>query len=69
VSEPNFRLLTTGELLDAVAGNVVEIRVLENAMMRTIAELERRGSTLPRAAVFTRMSWFVEEGQCLAFNA
>jgi hypothetical protein len=44
VIEPNFRLLPTGELLDAVAEDVVEIRVLENAMMQKIAELERRGA-------------------------
>lgn len=43
MSEPDFRLLSTDELLSAVVGDVVEIRVLENAMMQKIAELERRG--------------------------
>ncbi|MFD9701982.1 DUF222 domain-containing protein [Lentzea sp. NPDC059081] len=42
--EPDFRLLATDELLAAVVGDVVEIRVLENAMMQKIAELERRGA-------------------------
>lgn len=46
MGEPNFQLLATGELLDAVAGDVLEIRVLENAMMRKIAELERRGAAV-----------------------
>ncbi|MGW6931518.1 DUF222 domain-containing protein [Lentzea sp. NPDC054927] len=44
MSEPDFRLLSTDELLDAVVGDVVEIRVLEHAMMQKIAELERRGA-------------------------
>jgi hypothetical protein len=44
VNEPDFRLLSTGELLDAVAGDVLEIRVLEHAMMQKIAELENRGA-------------------------
>lgn len=44
VSEPDFRLLSTGELLSAVVGDVVEIRVLENAMMHKLAELDRRGA-------------------------
>ncbi|MFC3895933.1 DUF222 domain-containing protein [Lentzea rhizosphaerae] len=44
MSEPDFRLLATDELLSAVVGDVVEIRVLENAMMQKIAELERRGA-------------------------
>lgn len=42
--EHDFRLLSTGELLNAVAGDVLEIRVLENSMMQKIAELERRGA-------------------------
>jgi hypothetical protein len=44
VSELGFRLLYTGELLDAVVRDVVEIRVLENVMMQKIAELDRRGA-------------------------
>jgi hypothetical protein len=44
MSEPDFRLLATDELLNAVVGDVVEIRVLENSMMRKIAELDRRGA-------------------------
>ncbi|WP_439660370.1 DUF222 domain-containing protein [Lentzea sp. HUAS TT2] len=44
MSEPDFRLLSTDELLAAVVGDVVEIRVLENAMMQKIAELEQRGA-------------------------
>ncbi|GAA3656634.1 HNH endonuclease signature motif containing protein [Lentzea roselyniae] len=44
MSEPNIRLLSTDELLSAVVGDVVEIRVLENVMMQKIAELERRGA-------------------------
>ncbi|SDK78321.1 protein of unknown function [Lentzea albidocapillata subsp. violacea] len=44
MSEPDFRLLSTDELLAAVVGDVVEIRVLENVMMHKIAELERRGA-------------------------
>ncbi|MFJ8965546.1 DUF222 domain-containing protein [Lentzea sp. NPDC102401] len=42
--ERDFRLLSTDELLAAVVGDVVEIRVLENVMMQKIAELERRGA-------------------------
>ncbi|HEX7308975.1 HNH endonuclease signature motif containing protein [Lentzea sp.] len=42
--EQEFRLLATDDLLNAVVGDVVEIRVLENAMMQKIAELERRGA-------------------------
>ncbi|MEU3643421.1 DUF222 domain-containing protein [Lentzea sp. NPDC034063] len=44
MSERDFRLLSTDELLAAVVGDVVEIRVLENVMMQKIAELERRGA-------------------------
>ena len=44
MSERDFLLLSTGELLAAVVGDVVEIRVLENVMMRKIAELSRRGA-------------------------
>jgi hypothetical protein len=44
VIERDFRLLSTGELLNAVVGDVVEIRVLEHAMMQKIAELEQRGA-------------------------
>jgi uncharacterized protein DUF222/HNH endonuclease len=44
MSESDFRLLSTDELLSAVVGDVAEIRVLENAMMQKIAELERRGA-------------------------
>ncbi|SDG45385.1 protein of unknown function [Lentzea fradiae] len=42
--EQNFSLLATGELLKAVVEDVAEIRVLENAVMRKIADLERRGA-------------------------
>lgn len=42
--EQNFSLLATGELLNAVVADVAEIRVLENAMMQKVAELERRGA-------------------------
>ncbi len=42
--EQDFRLLATGELLKAVVEDVVEIRVLESAMMQKIAELEQRGA-------------------------
>ncbi|GHH44809.1 HNH endonuclease signature motif containing protein [Lentzea cavernae] len=44
MSERDFRLLATDELLAAVVGDVVEIRVLENVMMQKIAELSRRGA-------------------------
>ncbi|NKE55641.1 DUF222 domain-containing protein [Lentzea sp. PSKA42] len=44
MNEPDFRLLPTDELLAAVVGDVLEIRVLENAMMHKIAELEHRGA-------------------------
>src|SRR4051812_13252940 len=44
MSEQDFRLLSTDELLAAVVGDVVEIRVLENVMMQKIAELEQRGA-------------------------
>lgn len=44
MSERDFCLLSTDELLAAVVGDVVEIRVLENVMMQKIAELERRGA-------------------------
>ncbi|WP_434441317.1 DUF222 domain-containing protein [Lentzea sp. E54] len=44
MSEPDFRLLSTDELLSAVVGDVAEIRVLENSVMQKIAELERRGA-------------------------
>ncbi|MFJ5989087.1 DUF222 domain-containing protein [Lentzea sp. NPDC092896] len=44
MSERDFRLLSTDELLAAVVGDVVEIRVLENVMMQKIAELEQRGA-------------------------
>lgn len=44
MSEPELRLLSTDELLAAVVGDVAEIRVLENRMMRKIAELSRRGA-------------------------
>ncbi|MGW6448376.1 DUF222 domain-containing protein [Lentzea sp. NPDC055074] len=46
MSERDFRLLATDELLAAVVGAVVEIRVLENVMMLKIAELERRGAAV-----------------------
>ncbi|HUQ54181.1 HNH endonuclease signature motif containing protein [Lentzea sp.] len=42
--EQDFRLLATDELLNAVVEDVVGIRVLENAMMQKIAELEQRGA-------------------------
>jgi hypothetical protein len=42
MSEPELCLLPTAELLAAVVGDVAEIRVLENRMMRKIAELSRR---------------------------
>lgn len=44
MSERDFRLLSTDELLAAVVGDVVEIRVLENVVMQKIAELSRRGA-------------------------
>jgi hypothetical protein len=44
MSERDFRLLSSDELLSAVVGDVMEIRVLENVMMQKIAELERRGA-------------------------
>lgn len=44
MSDLNLRLHSTGELLTAVVADVAEIRVLENRMMRKIAELSRRGA-------------------------
>lgn len=44
MSERDFRLLATDELLAAVVGDVAEIRVLENVVMLKIAELDRRGA-------------------------
>lgn len=44
MNEPDFHLLSTDGLLAAVVGDVVEIRVLEHAVMQKIAELENRGA-------------------------
>ncbi|MGW4210742.1 DUF222 domain-containing protein [Lentzea sp. NPDC004789] len=42
--EPDLPLLSTGELLSSLVGEVVEIRAREHAVMRRIAELDRRGA-------------------------
>ncbi|GAB2842323.1 hypothetical protein GCM10027200_48180 [Lentzea nigeriaca] len=65
MSEPDLRLMSTGKLLSAVVDEVAEIRVRDNVIMRKIVELERRFGPPPDTPVFTRMSGFVEEGQCL----
>jgi hypothetical protein len=42
VSEPGLSLLSTGELLSGLVDEVAEIRAREHAVMRKIAELDRR---------------------------
>ncbi|WP_434451505.1 DUF222 domain-containing protein [Lentzea sp. E54] len=44
MNEPDLALLATDELLCGVVAEVAELRVREHAMMRKIAELERRGA-------------------------
>ncbi|WP_330277621.1 HNH endonuclease [Lentzea sp. NBC_00516] len=44
MSEPDPCLLSTDELLSGVVSEVVEIRVREHAVLRKLAELDRRGA-------------------------
>jgi hypothetical protein len=44
VSESDLTLLSTGEVLSSLVDEVMEIRAREHAVMRKIAELDRRGA-------------------------
>ncbi|MET8764811.1 DUF222 domain-containing protein, partial [Lentzea sp. NPDC004782] len=44
MSEPDLPLLSTSELLRSLADEVTEIRAREHAVLRKIAELDRRGA-------------------------